>query len=222
MIIDFHTHTLLSDGALSVAEHIRRAYVNGYKTLGITDHVDFSNIEEVFTAVLKHIENTKDSYPLNIIPGVEITHVPTNKIEKIVQKARDLKIPLVIVHGESPVEPVEEGTNRAAIESLVDILAHPGIMNEEDIILASKLGVSLEITAKRGHNLGNGLIAKLAKKHSAKLVLNSDCHRPEEFLSEKLRETVMVGMGMEREEIDKLEKNVVDLSNILIERVEKL
>jgi len=222
MIIDLHTHTLLSDGALSVAEHIRRAYINGYKVLGITDHVDFSNIEEVFVSVLRHIKETKDSYPIDIIPGVEITHVPVNKIEKIVQKARDLKIPLVVIHGETPVEPVEDGTNRAAIESLVDILAHPGIIREEDVIKATKLGVYLEITAKRGHNLGNGLVAKLAKKYNANLLLSSDCHTPEEFLSDKLREIVMVGLGMEKDEIDKLEENMLNLSNKLIKKMELL
>ena len=38
-VADFHTHTFLSDGVLSPCELIRRAAVNGYQIIGITDHV---------------------------------------------------------------------------------------------------------------------------------------------------------------------------------------
>ena len=151
-MIDFHTHTLLSDGVLIPAEQIRRAYVAGYKVLGITDHVDFSNIEFVFNSLLTLISEMQDStWDIKVIPGVEITHVPANKIEKAVQIAKNLKIPLIIVHGETPVEPVEKGTNRAAIESGVDILAHPGLILPEDVKRASELKINLEITARKGH-----------------------------------------------------------------------
>jgi histidinol phosphatase-like PHP family hydrolase len=177
-MIDFHTHTFLSDGALSPAEHIRRAYVAGYKIIGITDHVDFTNIEFVFESIIKSINMINESgWDIKVIPGVEITHVPAKKIEKLVQKARDIKIPLVIVHGETPVEPVEKGTNRAAIDSHVDILAHPGLILEDDIKMASSNKVNLEITARKGHSLTNAHVAKLAIRHNAGLVLDTEIGR---------------------------------------------
>ncbi|OHD13666.1 MAG: PHP domain-containing protein [Spirochaetes bacterium GWD1_27_9] len=212
-MIDFHTHTLFSDGILSPSEHVRRALVAGYKVIGLTDHVDFSNIEFVFNSInqfTKEMENC--GWDIKIIPGVEITHVPPSKIEKIVQKARDLKIPLIIVHGESPVEPVEKGTNRAAIDSLVDILAHPGLILEEDVKKASENGVSLEITARKGHSITNGYLAKLAKKYNPKLVLDSDSHSHEDFLKPEFKKTVLIGAGLDKDQIDALENNMIELA----------
>ena len=46
-IIDFHSHTVFSDGALLPSELARRADILGYKVLGITDHVDVSNFSIV-------------------------------------------------------------------------------------------------------------------------------------------------------------------------------
>jgi len=43
-MIDLHTHSLLSDGELLPLELARRARVKGYTVLGITDHVDATNI----------------------------------------------------------------------------------------------------------------------------------------------------------------------------------
>jgi putative hydrolase len=219
-MIDFHTHTFLSDGALSPAEHVRRAVVAGYKVIGLTDHVDFSNIENVYESMVKIINELKDcGWDIKVIPGVEITHVPVSKIEKIVTQARNLKIPLVIVHGESPVEPVEKGTNRAAIESKVDILAHPGLILEEDVKKAAELGINLEITARKGHSITNGHVAKLAKKYNAKLVLDSDSHSHTDFLNETFRQTVLRGCGMETGQVNNLEENMIELSKILLQRI---
>jgi len=51
-MIDFHTHTLLSDGALVPAEHIRRAQVRGYRILGMSDHVDLATMEQIIPVLL--------------------------------------------------------------------------------------------------------------------------------------------------------------------------
>ncbi len=53
MPYDFHTHSIHSDGVLTVAELVRRAEIRGYKVLGITDHVDPSNLEDVIAKVTK-------------------------------------------------------------------------------------------------------------------------------------------------------------------------
>ncbi|MCG3221366.1 MAG: histidinol phosphate phosphatase domain-containing protein [Candidatus Heimdallarchaeota archaeon] len=104
---------------------------------------------------------------------------------------------LVVVHGETIVEPVIEGTNRAAIMCPdVDILAHPGILSLEDAQLAKDNDVFLEITTRGGHSLGNGLVAELAMKTGAKLILNTDSHRPGDFLTKELRDKTALGSGI--------------------------
>ena len=44
-------------------------------------------------------------------------------------RARALGAQIVLVHGETIVEPVPPGTNHQAIEAGVDILAHPGLIS---------------------------------------------------------------------------------------------
>ncbi len=222
-MIDFHTHTLLSDGVLMPAELVRRVYIAGYKVLGITDHVDFTNIEFVYNSILNFISEMKDcGWDIKIIPGVEITHVPVKKIENIVNMAKGLKIPLIIVHGETPVEPVEKGTNRAAIEAGVDILAHPGFISPEEVKRAVELNVNLELTARKGHSITNGHVAKLATKFNAGMVVDTDSHQPGDFFTKEFRESVIKGCGLEDEQIVRIEKNIIALSEKLLERTKKL
>lgn len=220
-MIDFHTHTLLSDGVLCVAEHVRRAIVNGYTVVGITDHVDFSNIDFVYESLFKFYTAMKDAeLAIKFIPGIEITHVTPKKIDKIVAKARALKIPLIIVHGESPVEPVEKGTNRAAIDACVDILAHPGLINADDVKLAVCNGVNLEISCRHGHSFSNGYVTCLAREHNAGLVVNSDGHASSDFLKPEFKKTIMLGAGLKNDELDNVEKNIVNLYNKILSRLE--
>jgi putative hydrolase len=143
---------------------------------------------------------------IQVVSGIEITHVPVSKIAKRVDLVRAMGIPLVVMYGESPVEPVEKGTNRALIEAGVDILAHPGLIDEEDVMRSIEKNVSLEITARKGHSLTNGHIAKLVDKYKANLVLDSDA--PDDFLKENVRQTALKGCGMCADEINRLEKNV--------------
>jgi len=219
-MIDFHSHTFLSDGGLSPAEHIRRAYMSGYKTLGITDHVDFSNIEFVYTSLKKMTDEMNNRYyDMIVIPGIEITHVTPNKIEKIVTIARDYKIPLIIVHGESPVEPVEKGTNRAAIESCVDILAHPGFIGSEDVKKAQQLGVTLEISGRKGHGITNGYVAKLSLDDGCNLVLNSDAHIHTDFLNKEYSDKILRGCGMNEKQIKDLYLSTDNLLQKILLRV---
>lgn len=219
-MIDFHTHTFFSDGALSPAEHIRRAVVAGYKTIGITDHVDFSNIEFVYENVSRMAaEMRATDIDIDVIPGVEITHVPVSLMHKIFKKARNMGIPLVIVHGESPVEPVEPGTNRAAIENGVDILAHPGLITAEEMKLAKDNDVNIEITARKGHSITNGHVAKLAMEFGTKLVLDSDAHIHSDFLTETFRNVVLNGAGLSKEKIIELNQNMKNLRDNFLNRI---
>ncbi len=210
-MIDLHMHTFFSDGELIPSELMRRAYCAGYKAMAITDHADNSNIETLLHNLLVFVKDTKKHTDITVIPGVEITHVAPCLISSCVEKSRKLGAKIVVVHGETIVEPVAEGTNRAAIEAGVDLLAHPGLITDQDVKSAVEKNVCLEITARRGHSLTNGHVAKLAKKYGAKMVVNSDCHSPSDLLNERLRDSIIRGAGLDEEDIDKIIKNSEDL-----------
>jgi histidinol phosphatase-like PHP family hydrolase len=178
-MIDLHSHTFVSDGELVPAEHARRAQVQGVKVLGITDHADASNVQDC----IERVERAKETTPIRVLSGVEVTHVPPEKIERVVGMARDAGADIVVAHGETPVEPVVEGTNRAAIEAGVDVLGHPGLITPEDAELAAENGVRLEITARGGHSLANGHVASVAKEADATLVVDTDAHHPRDFIT---------------------------------------
>lgn len=212
-MFDFHTHSLFSDGELIPSELVRRAVFNGYEAIAITDHVDFTNVEHVLGS-LKNLELQDNSNNgITVIIGVEISHVPPEKIGKLILKAEDLGAELVVVHGETIVEPVESGTNRAAVSNpSVDILAHPGLISEEDAERAKENGVYLEITSRKGHCLTNGHVAMVAREVGAKLLLNSDLHSPADFLTKELGAKILAGAGLDHDEvINVMEENPREL-----------
>lgn len=208
-MIDLHTHSLLSDGELVPTELARRAYVKGYHTIGISDHADLTNFERIAESVLKIANDTY--WGIRIVPGIELTHIPVPLMQKVIQKVKTMGINYIIVHGETITEPVEEGTNRAAIECGCDILAHPGLIKEEDVRLAAERGVLLEISARKGHCLGNGRVAILSKKYGAKLIFGSDAHSPSDLVDEDFAKRVVVGCGLEEEDFYLMQKNAEEL-----------
>ncbi len=192
---DLHTHSTFSDGVLIPAELIRRAESNGYKGIAITDHADFSNFEIIIENQMK-LKKEYSSIQFKLLIGIEITHVVPEKIDLLAKLAKNKGSDLVVVHGETIVEPVAKGTNKAALESnFVDILAHPGLISEEDVKLAVKRNKFLELTTRKGHSLTNGHVLKLSKKYGAKLLLNNDAHAPNDFVKKELAEKIVIGAG---------------------------
>lgn len=212
---DFHTHTLLSDGVLLLSEQMSWAKKKNYAAIGITDHADASNINEVMEKMHLFIEKEELYYNIQIIPGVELTHCPPKLIDSLAKEAKQKGAKIVIVHGETIVEPVPEGTNKAAIESeYVDILAHPGLIETELVELAAKNGTYLEISTRRGHSLTNGHVAKLALEKGAKLLVNSDVHTPDNFLDFEEAKTIALGAGIPESRIDEImQENPIELLN---------
>ena len=117
----------------------------------------------------------------------------------------------MIVHGETLTEPVPPGTNLAAIQAGADILAHPGLITEEEGLLAARQGVFLEITTRRGHSLTNGHVASMARKCSAQLVLNNDAHAPGDFVGHQMAANIARGAGMSEKEITAMFNNSQNL-----------
>jgi len=202
MVFDFHTHTLLSDGALLPIELIRRAAVAGYGAVGVTDHVSPGNIAHVLEALIADCALAEEYWDLRALPGVEITHVPPEVIPDLAAEARQRGAQIVVVHGETPVEPVPPGTNLAALRcSEVDILAHPGPIDVELAGLAARNGIFLELSARAGHCLANGAVAAAAREAGAWVLVNSDGHAPGDLLTEELMRRVAAGAGLRDDEV---------------------
>lgn len=206
-MIDLHTHSLFSDGELLPSELIRRAEIIGYKAIAITDHVDSSNIDFVIPRIVNAVKKIRGFVSIEVIPGAEITHVPPQIISELVKEARYLGARIVIVHGETIAEPVAPGTNRAAIESHADILAHPGIISTEDLLFAKDKGVSLEITSRKGHCLSNGYVAKEAMKFGVPLCINTDAHSPLDLITKEMAIRILHASGIEENRIDLIFEN---------------
>ncbi|HUV61592.1 MAG TPA: histidinol phosphate phosphatase domain-containing protein [Thermoplasmata archaeon] len=198
---DFHTHTVFSDGLLLPMELIRRAAVADHRAIAITDHASFSNIDWVVRDVAKDCARA-EAWDIDAIPGVEITHVPVKYIDEAVKLARDSGAEIVVVHGETPVEPVEQGTNHAAVSNPdVDILAHPGIISEEDARKAAANGVFLELSCRRGHSTANGHVASVARVAGAQILVNTDAHAPEDLSSMATATSIAKGAGLDADSI---------------------
>jgi len=215
-MIDLHTHSLLSDGVLLPCELARRAEAKGYKVIGITDHVDLSNLEFIISNVLRACKDINKNWKIKAIPGVELTHMPLESIKDAVRLARSKGIKLVLVHGETICEPVLKGTNKAAILSEPDILAHPGLILLEDAMLAAKKGVHLEISGRSGHSLTNGHVVGMARQAGAKLVINSDAHKPEDLLTKAFAKEVLAGSGLSQKEAQAVLRNSQHLACSLL------
>lgn len=197
MVYDFHTHTSLSDGDLSPMELIRRASVNNYRAIALTDHAATGSLNRIIQEVTEVCALARSHWDILAIPGIELTHLPPPAIAETAQKAKELGAWIVVVHGETLVEPVEKGTNLAALQSPhVDILAHPGLPSIEEAKLAATNGIFLEISARKGHCLTNGYIASLAQKTGAKLLLNSDAHSEQDLLTLSLADAITHGAGL--------------------------
>lgn len=210
-MIDLHTHSIFSDGELIPAELSRRAAVLGYRALAMTDHGDMSNLDFIIPRIRSVAGELSSAWGLEVLAGIELTHVPPGRMAAAVGEARRLGASLVVCHGETIVEPVAPGTNRAAIEAGVDILAHPGLISDEECRLAAECGVCLEITTRKGHSLTNGHVAALAQRHGAKLVVNTDSHAPGDLTPLAMARKVALGAGLTEEQFEQCRRNSEEL-----------
>jgi len=210
-MIDLHTHTLLSDGELLPSELVRRAQMKGYTAIALTDHVDSSNVDFVLPRIVKVSKVLNKNWDIFVIPGVEVTHAPIKEIPILVKYARENGAKIVVVHGETISEPVIPGTNRCAIEAGCDILAHPGKITGEDVMLAAEKGVLLEITTRPSHSPTNSHVISLAKRFGAKLVLDNDSHSPDDLISAEGAREFLTKLGLDTGEISQIFRNSEDV-----------
>ena len=211
-MIDLHIHSFFSDGELSPAEIVQRAKNKGYRVLAITDHIDSSNLDWVVPRIADFCEEINSLVEgIKVVPGAELTHLPPKLIDRLARKARKEGARIILVHGETIIEPVPPGTNRAALEAEIDILAHPGLISQEEVSIAEKRGIYLEISTRKGHSLTNGWVAKLAEETGAKLILNSDAHSPDDFISTEQARKTLQGAGLSLKAREKVIRNSEEL-----------
>ena len=201
---DLHIHSLLSDGVLLPSEIARRYEEKGYQVIAITDHSDYSNIKTNTQAIIEFCQNWPKDSKIKVLPGIELTHIPLEQFLPLTKFARKAGIKIIIGHGESPVEPVTIGTNRAALLADINILAHPGNISAADALLAKEKGVFLEITTRRGHSQGNSHIVEIARKTGANLVIDNDSHKPEDILSINDLKNIALSAGLSQDEITRI------------------
>ena len=166
-----------------------------------------SNIDFIVPRLVAIAEELNRVLSIKVIPGVEITHVPPVLIADTAKKVRSLGAKIIIVHGETLVEPVAPGTNRAALDADVDLIAHPGLITEDEVLKAKEKGIFLEITSRKGHSLTNGHVAMLARKTGVKLLINSDTHDPVDLIDENLARDIVRGAGLTEKDFETMQKN---------------
>jgi Histidinol phosphatase and related hydrolases of the PHP family len=206
-VIDLHTHSLFSDGELIPTELAQRAFAAGYKAIAITDHADHSNLDFILPRIIKVCLKITEKGNITVLPGIELTHVHPKDIAALADEARILGAKIVIVHGETLAEPVPPGTNLAALNSSIDILAHPGLLTEKETKLAAERGIYLEITTRKNHSLSNGHVAQMARKFKAQLVLDNDAHTSSDFVGSKMAANIARGAGLADDEIATMFEN---------------
>jgi len=78
----------------------------------------------------------------------------------------------------------------------VDILAHPGLITIEEAEIARDNNIALEISARKGHSLGNGHVAKVAMEVGADLVVDTDTHAPDDLITYETAYRIAKGAGL--------------------------
>lgn len=195
---DFHIHSLFSDGELIPAEIAQRYSELGYEAIAITDHADDSNLDFILSNLVRGCKELNKNIALKVLPGIELTHIPPKMLAKLVKRARSRGAKVVIVHGETLMEPVAKGTNAASVKiKEVDILAHPGLITREEALLAAKNDIYLELSARRGHCLTNGHVARTAQEVGAKLLVNTDAHSPSDIVAPDRMQKIAMGAGLD-------------------------
>jgi histidinol phosphatase-like PHP family hydrolase len=180
----------------------------GYDIIAITDHSDYSNIETNVKAILSFVSHWPKNFKIKVSPGIELTHLPLEQFKPLAKYARRKGIKIIVAHGETLVEPVIKGTNQAALEADIDILAHPGLITEKEVKLATQKGIFLEVTSRLGHRDTNPHVVESALKFGAKLILNTDSHSPEDIITPQELKTIGLKAALSEQNINDIDKNV--------------
>ncbi len=211
-IIDLHMHSTVSDGTLPLDELAETAIGRGYSVMAFTDHVFFSDYKRRAEIIIDWVDKNQDKYKdIIFIPGVEITFASPKEIGIITEYVRSIGTKWVVVHGEASFEKTPAGTNDAAIEHGVNVLAHPSYITDEQVIKSLKTGTAFEISARDCYNYANKQIAETVEKNGGKMLINSDSHQEGAMLSQtKILNTAKIA-NLTKEQLDNIKRDTVDI-----------
>jgi putative hydrolase len=212
---DFHTHTMLTDGELLPMETIRMAKVQGYRAIAITEHIGAEDPGPLLERLRLECQMGSEGFGISALWGVEITHVPPKFIPRVADRARKAGARIIVVHGETLAEPVAKGTNIAALNSDIDILAHPGLIDRREADIAAKRRIFLEITSRHGHSISNGHVARAGMASGAPLLINSDSHASKDMIGQETAARIGLGSGLRAPEVRRI---LVDNPKTLLKR----
>lgn len=178
-MMDFHIDI---SGQLDAASALHYAALAGLRFAGIIlpmDGTDFARMASLAAQVRRF------SLYANVEAwaGVELRHIPPALLPEAVKEAREAGASLVLVHGETLGDQVEQGTNFAAVEAGADILAHPGLIDDEAAAYAAEKGVALEFSACPRHAMTNAHVADVALRHGCTLVRGSSAAQAKDIVS---------------------------------------
>jgi DNA polymerase (family 10) len=192
---DFHTHTVYSDGADTIAEMALAAMKRGYQYIVITDHSqglgvagglrpeDFVRQREEIAAVNERVA------PFRVLSGVELEirtegnlDLPDDVLEQF-----DVVVASVHLGLRQERERMTERIVTAMRSPHVDVIAHPtgrllgqreSIEMDFDAVAreAAKTGTMLEVNAQPNRLDLDGELARVAIQRGVTLTLGSDAH----------------------------------------------
>lgn len=85
------------------------------------------------------------------------------------------------------------------------------MISESDVRAAKDKNVLLEITARQGHSLTNGHVARLAEKIGTNMIINTDTHAPGDLIDSELAKLVIRGAGLDAGCFEKMQNNATEL-----------
>lgn len=212
-MLDVHVH--VGEGGLLPAEAMRMGRLHGYRAMVLLCRVDTSNLSLLLPWLLQMCQHYTLYAGVEAFAGVEIVQVPPPLIFEVVAEARAMGAGFVGVHGETPADSVELGTNLAAIQSGADVLLHPGIITLEDAQLAAENGVALEITSAPGHCLANAHVAAMAEMGGGALLFGGNVKKSSDFVSQQLYDATLSGALLS----SSMRNNLMATSNGLLQRL---
>lgn len=176
---DFHI-IFSPEAGLESSSILHYASLAGLRCVAVVLVSDGSDFDRV-ASLAAQIRRCSLYAGVEAFAGVELRHVPPALLPDAVKEARTAGGRLVLVHGETICDQVEQGTNFAAIEAGADILAHPGLIDAESAAFAAEKGVALEFTSCPRHAFTNAHTAAMARRFGCLLVRGSCARRPEEI-----------------------------------------
>jgi putative hydrolase len=176
--IDYHVHSSLTDGNMSIEQIARRCDRIGIKEVAIVEHVR-KKLDYDFGKFLESIEKANSMFKFKVIPAIE---------SKILDASGTLDFPEGIKHSIKfimgvvhtlPAGMTKKAAYRALIKSECDIIGHPVNIPESLIPEIRKANKVIELNEK--HRAPSETFIKKASERGVKFSVGSDAHNLSEI-----------------------------------------